>query len=224
MEPQLFTAPAPALADLPAGATIMVGGLQGAGVPNGLLRALAERGLGDLTLVCDTGDSSVLSLIAAGQVRKLVCPPLTEYAWQQIEGTGTELEIVGAGVLAERIRAAGAGIGAFLVEPHADEWLDAGEERQEIDGRQYLVETPLRADFALLRAYKADTLGNLIYQGTARNWNPNMATASTTVVVEVGEVVEPGEIDPEAVITPGIFVDRIVSSRLPTGYSKLSLL
>ena len=217
MEPQIFTTPGPALADLPAEAIVMVGGHQGAGVPTELLRALSDGSAGELTLVCDANDPGILSLLTGPRLRKLVCPPLSEEAWQRLENPGIEIETLPSGVLAERIRAAGAGIGAFLVASNSDPSIDDGKERQEVDGQQCVLETPLRADFALLRAHKADTLGNLTYQGTTRNWNPTMATAATTVVVEVDEVVDAGEMDPEAVITPGIFVDRIVINRPPAG-------
>ena len=204
-----------ALVDLPMGATVMIGGQNGLGVPNGLLEALENRGASELTLVCEADSPAVLGLVSSGFVRKLQCPPPTERAWRDLETTGVQVELLPAGTLAERIRAAGAGIGAVLSSPHADESLDTGKEFQQLDGQHYVVETPLRADFALLHAHKADALGNLIYQGAARNWNPIMATAATIVIVEVDEVVEPGELDPEAVITPGIFVDRIVCLDIP---------
>lgn len=194
----------------------MVGGLRGMGVPDGLLNALAERGTGGLTLVCEVDSPAVLGLVSSGRLRKLVCPPINEASWTGVKASGIEVEPQPAGVLAERIRAAGAGIGSFLM-PQPSQGPETGTVSQELDGRHYVVEAPLRADFALLRAYKADTLGNLIYQGAARNWNPTMAAAATVVIVEVDEVVEAGELDPEAVVTPGIFVDRIVCSQLPTG-------
>jgi 3-oxoadipate CoA-transferase alpha subunit len=215
MQPELSTDPESALVDLLAGATVMVAGQQGAGVPASLLGALLQSGVNGLTIICEANSPEVLKLIAAGQVAKLVCPPIDQQSWEQIQRAGIQIEPLPAGTLAERIRAAGAGIGSFLMETYGSESLHAGKERQELDGRQYVVETPLRADYALLRAHKADTLGNLIYQGSARNWNPNMATAAATVVVEVDEVVEPGELDQESVITPGIFIDRIICSQLP---------
>ena len=231
MQPELFTDPAAAIADLLPGATVMIGGQGGAGVPTQLLQALADHRR-HLTLICDANASEVLQLISQGQVDRLVCPPLSLPAWQLMASgmtpyirlvnvpdpggysypTGMEIEIHPAGVLTERIRAAGAGIGAFLTLPHPDPQMDVGKERQVVDGRQYVVEVPIRADFALLKARTADTLGNLVYQGTARNWNPGMATAAATVIVEVEQVVEPGDIDPETVVTPGIFVDRIVAA------------
>ena len=149
-------------------------------------------------------------MVKSGAVSRVVCPPLGEIGWTEAKDAGVEVEPLPSGLLAERIRAAGAGIGAFLAPSHVDEQVDTGEERQELDGQLYVVEAPLRADFALLRAHKADTLGNLVYGGSARNWNPIMATAATTVVVDVDEIVEAGDLDPEAVITPGIFVDRIM--------------
>ena len=213
MQPKLFTNPEAALADLPSGATVMVGGWNGAGVPVWLLRALAGRDAGGLTLVCEGDNPMVADLIGSGVVSRLVCPPLDEHSWERIRGAGVEVEPLAAGVLAERIRAAGAGIGGVVVGLIGEG--SVGAERQELDGQQYAVEWPLRADYALLRAHKADTLGNLLYQGNARNWNPTMATAADVVVVEVDEVVDAGELDAEAVITPGIFIDRIVCSQLP---------
>ena len=217
---KLFDTAALALADLSASATIMVGGHAGVGVPRGLLSALASRGVSGLTLItdaCDGQSAEALALITARQVQSLVCPPPIDRSWDEavlhhVQLGSLQLEPIPRGTLSERIRAAGAGIGAFLVYPHPDPAVNAGKERQQLDGREYVIETPLRADFALLRAHKADTLGNLIYQGTGRNWNPVMATAATTVVVEVDEVVEPGSLDPEAVITQGIYVDRIVEA------------
>lgn len=215
MQPQILNSPEAALADLPVGATVMVGGQNGLGLPEGLLEALGNRGASELTLVCEADSSAVLGLVFSGCVRKLQCPRPTEHVWRDLEATGVQVELLPSGTLAERIRAAGAGIGAVLLSPHAAESLDTGKDFQQLDGQHYVVETPLRADFALLRAHKADTLGNLIYQGAARNWNPIMATAATIVTVEVDEVVEPGELDPEVVITPGIFVDRIVWPQIP---------
>ena len=217
MQPEFFTHPAEALTDLPSGVTIIVGGQNGAGFPTGLLQALTQRNLGEFTLVCEADSPEVQVLYSAGQVRKLLCPPLNEESWAAIEAAGIEVEPLPAGLLAERIRSAGAGIGSLLITPNSGEAPDAGKDRQELDGQHYVVETPLWADFALLKAHKADTLGNLIYQGASRNWNTIMATAASVVVVEVDEVVEPGVLDPEAVITPGIFVDRIVCRKLMPG-------
>lgn len=215
MQPQILNSPEAALADLPVGATVMVGGQNGLGVPKGLLEALENHGASELNLVCDVDSPAVLDLVSSGCVRKIQCPRPSDHAWLDLKTTGVQVELLPSGTLAERIRAAGAGIGAVLLSPYADESLDTDKEFQKLDGQHYLVEAPLRADFALLRAHKADTLGNLIYQGAARNWNPIMATAATIVAVEVDEVVEPGELDPEAVITPGIFVDRIVCPQIP---------
>ncbi len=185
------------------------------------MRALTGSGSSQLTLVCEADIAGFLGLVSTGQVRMLVCPPIEQKVWGELQGKDIVIEPLEAGLLSERIRAAGAGIGSFLVHPLADQSLDTSQspdstgEHEELDGQKYLIDFPLKADFALLRAHKADTLGNLIYEGDARNWNPTMATAAAVVVVEVDEVVEPGDLDPESVITPGIFIDRIVCSRLP---------
>ena len=221
MQPQLFTDAVPAIADLSSGATVMVGGQNGVGVPTGLLRALTGSGTGQLTLICEADCTDLLGLVSTGQVRKLVCPPISQKAWKELQGKDIVIESLAAGLLSERIRAAGAGIGSFLLQPLPglsqgdNQSPGSAKERQVLDGQEYVVESPLRADFALLRAHKADTLGNLVYEGAARNWNPNMATAANVVVVEVDEVVEPGDLDPESVISPGIFIDRIVCGQLP---------
>ena len=215
---KLFSSADEALADISDGAAIMVGGWGAAGVPADLLRALSRRGLTGLTCIteaCHSRDASVLDLVADGQVRRLATPISPSSSWpKEIEDKrrqgSLELETIPAGILAERIRAGGAGIGGFLVEPQADSTLDAGKDRQVLEGREYVLETPLKADFALLYANMADTLGNLAYRGLDRNWNPVMATAANLVVVQVDQIVEPGGLDPELVITPGIYVDRIV--------------
>ena len=218
MQPsKLFPNADDALADLADGATIMVGGCGALGVPYTLLRALSRRKVGGLTCIGDTSLHDVPALVASGQVRKLVTTPASldaaaEAAMQARRQGTLEVETVPPGLLAERIRAGGAGVGAFLVTPQADPLLDAGKERQVLDGQEYVVETPLKADFALIRAHQGDLLGNLVYRGACRNWNPVMATAAAVVVVQVDEVVEPGELDPERVITPGIYVDRLVAT------------
>ena len=219
MHPELFGDSALALYDVCSSSTIMIGGMpgkhHGRGVPTSLLKALKDKGVSDLTLVGELGDAVVLDMITGGCVSKLVCPPLDEGSWTKVEASGIDVEPVPAGVLAERIRSAGAGIGSFLVATRGDGPVGTVEEYHELDGRKYLLHAPLKADLALLRAHRADTLGNLVYQGEARNWNPTMATAANIVVVEVDEIVDAGNIDPEVVITPGIFVDRIVCNQLP---------
>ncbi len=224
MQPsKLFPNADDALADLADGATIMVGGCGALGVPHTLLRALSRRNVGGLTCIgeaCQRSDTSlhdISALIARGQVSKLVSTPAfldagAEAARQARRQGILEVETVLPGLLAERIRAGGAGVGAFLVTPQADPLLDAGKERQVLDGQEYVVETSLKADFALIRAHQGDLLGNLVYRGACRNWNPVMATAAAVVVVQVDAVVEPGELDPERVITPGIYVDRLVAT------------
>ena len=220
---KVFPSAYDALADLSSGATIMVGGCAAAGVPQRLLRAVARRGANGITCIGeahhegDTGQYSLSALVAADQVQKLVTTPPPTSSWveavlQRMLQGSLEVEVTPSGILAERIRAGGAGVGGFLVQPQANPAIDVGKERQVLDGVEYVLETPLRADFALLWAHKADTLGNLVYRGAGRNWNPVMATAAAIVIVEVDEVVEPGDLDPELMITQGIFVDRIVAS------------
>ena len=210
-----------ALADLGDGATIMVGGSASAGVPQGLIQALVRRGTKRITCIgqaChhDRGEGyDIAALVAAGQVTSLVTTPPSGSRWneavlQRWRQGSLELQVIAPGVLAERIRAAGAGVGGFLVRPQEVPALDDGKERQLLEGEEYVVEPPLRADFALVRAHRADRLGNLVYLGEARNWNPLMSTAASIAIVEVDEVVEVGDLDAERVITPGIFIDRIV--------------
>ena len=210
-----------ALSDVASGAVVMIGGSGRLGVPHALVGALMRRGVGDITCISqacysDNNDSpDVASLVANGQVTTLVTAPLPGASMPEgiaLESVrrGIKIEMVEQGLLAERVRSAGAGVGAFLVKPRPDQTGDIGLERQMLDGAEYVLETALSADIALVRAYVADPLGNLIYKGSARNWNPVMATAATIVVVEVDQVVQIGDLDPELVITPGIYVDRIV--------------
>ncbi|MEO5852589.1 MAG: 3-oxoacid CoA-transferase subunit A [Nocardioides sp.] len=199
------------------GATVLVGGFGMAGMPVALVEALLRQGAADLTLVSNNagnGDTGLAALLAAGRVRKVVCSfPRQPDSWvfDDLYRAGQiELELVPQGNLAERMRAAGAGIGAFFCPTGVGTPLAEGKETRVIDGRAYVLEHPLRGDVALIGAHRADRAGNLVYRKTARNFGPVMATAATTVVAQVAEVVETGEIDPEVVITPGIYVDRVV--------------
>ncbi|MCA1307856.1 3-oxoacid CoA-transferase subunit A [Microbacterium esteraromaticum] len=212
------TDPAAAVAGITDGATVMIGGFGRAGQPVELIDALIAHGAGDLTIVnnnAGNGDTGLAALLAAGRVRRIVCSfPRQHDSWvfDGLYGAGRiELELVPQGNLAERIRAAGAGIGAFYSPTGAGTQLAEGRETREIDGRTYLLEYPIRADFALISALKADRWGNLVYRETARNFGPIMATAATTTIAQVDEVVPLGSLDPEAVVTPGIFVDRVVA-------------
>ena len=208
---------ASAVADIPDGATVMIGGFGRAGQPRELIDALIARGARDLTVVnnnAGNGDTGLAALLATGSVRKIICsfPRQTDsHVFDELYRAGRiELELVPQGNLAERIRAAGAGIGAFYTPTGFGTQLAEGRETRRIDGRDYVLEYPIRADVALLSAYRADRWGNLVYRETARNFGPIMATAATTTIVQVDEVVPLGSLDPEAVVTPGIYVDRVV--------------
>lgn len=210
---------AAAIAGLRDGHTVMVGGFGSAGLPSGLLEAVLEQGARDLVVISNNAGfdrEGVALLIAAGRVRKLICSyPLTEGATafrHAYRDKKIELELVSQGTLVERIRCAGAGLGGFLSPIGIGTMLAEGKPVHHFNGRDYLIEAPLRADFALLKAREADRYGNLTYHLTGRNFNPDMATAADVVVVEADTLLEPGQIAPESVVTPGIFVDRIVLS------------
>ncbi|MDY0910127.1 3-oxoacid CoA-transferase subunit A [Microbacterium sp. CFBP9034] len=209
---------AAAVAGIPDGATVMIGGFGRAGQPVELIDALIDSGATDLTIVnnnAGNGDTGLAALLAKKRVRRIVCSfPRQHDSWvfDGLYRAGEiELELVPQGNLAERIRAAGAGIGAFFSPTGVGTELADGKEERTIDGRGYVLEYPIRADFALISALRADRWGNLVYRETARNFGPIMATAATTTVVQVDEVVPLGSLDPEGVVTPGIFVDRVVA-------------
>lgn len=206
-----------AVADIPDGATVLIGGFGAAGQPVELIEALVESGTRDLTVVnnnAGNGDVGLAALIGAGRVRRVICSFPRQHDSHQFDAKyragEIELELVPQGNLAERIRAAGAGIGAFFTPTGYGTPLAEGKEVREIDGRHYVLELPIRADYALVKAHRADGVGNLTYRRTARNFGPIMAAAATTTIVQVHEVVPVGEIDPEVVVTPGIYVDRVV--------------
>ena len=199
------------------GSTVLVGGFGMAGMPVDLIEALIRQGATDLTVVSNNagnGDTGLAALLAKGRVRKMVCsfPRQTDsWVFDGLYREGrVELEVVPQGNLAERMRAAGAGIGAFFSPTGVGTPLAEGKETREIDGRTYVLEYPIKGDVALIGAHRADRAGNLVYRKTARNFGPVMATAATTVVAQVHEVTEIGGIDPEVVVTPGIYVDRVV--------------
>ncbi|GAW51526.1 3-oxoacid CoA-transferase subunit A [Nocardioides sp. PD653] len=209
---------AEAVADVADGATVLIGGFGMAGMPVQLIDALIEQGAGDLTVVSNNagnGDAGLAALLAKGRVRKVICSfPRQQDSWvfDGLYRAGkVELELVPQGNLAERMRAAGAGIGAFFCPTGVGTPLAEGKETREIDGRTYVLEYPIRGDVALVGAHRADRMGNVVYRKTARNFGPVMATAATTTIVQVAEVVETGELDPEAIVTPSIYVDRIVT-------------
>jgi 3-oxoadipate CoA-transferase alpha subunit len=209
--------PGAAVADVPDGATVMIGGFGTAGMPSQLIDALIEQGARDLTIVnnnAGNGDIGLAALLKKKRVRKIICsfPRQTDsYVFDALYHAGeVELELVPQGNLADRIRAAGAGIVAFFKPPAYGTPLAEGKETRVINGRGYVLEYPISADFALVKAEKGDRWGNLVYRKTARNFGPIMASAAKCTVVQVREIVELGAIDPEVVVTPGIFVQRVV--------------
>lgn len=200
------------------GSTVLVGGFGMAGMPVHLIDALIRQGATDLTVVSNNagnGDTGLAALLAKGRVRKVICSfPRQADSWvfDGLYRAGkVELEVVPQGNLAERMRAAGAGIGAFFSPTGVGTSLAEGKETRVIEGRTYVLELPIRGDVALVGAYRADRMGNLVYRKTARNFGPVVATAATTVVAQVSEVVEVGDLDPECVVTPSIYVDRVVA-------------
>jgi 3-oxoadipate CoA-transferase alpha subunit len=220
---KVFPSAQAALEDVTEGASVLVAGFAGSGIPEKLLRGLAATGVGGLTLICqgawpqESDRFGIADLVATGRVNKMISPlPFhPEYGgpvkdlWEAGE---LELEIVPQGVLAERLRAGGAGIGGMFLPNGVGTRFAEGKEVRQFDGKDHIFEVALKADFALLSAQTADTLSNLVYQGTGRNWNPTMAMAAAITVAEVDQVVEPGGLDPELVITQAIFIDRLVLS------------
>jgi len=205
-----------AVAGIEDGSTVLVGGFGLAGMPFDLIDGLIRQGARNLTVVSNNagnGEVGLAALLKAGRVRKVICsfPRQSDsYVFDALYRAGMlELEVVPQGNLAERIRAAGAGIGAFFSPTGVGTVLAEGKETRTIGGRDYVLEHPIRGDVALIGAHRADQLGNLTYRKTARNFGPVMATAAATTIVQVHEVVPTGSLDPEAVVTPSIFVDRV---------------
>jgi 3-oxoadipate CoA-transferase alpha subunit len=206
-----------ALRDVPDGATVMIGGFGTAGMPSELIDALIAQGATDLTIVnnnAGNGEVGLAALLKAKRVRKIICSfprQVDSHHFDALYRAGEiELELVPQGNLAERIRAAGAGIGAFYTPTGYATDLAKGKETRLIDGRGYVLEYPIHADFALIKAERADRWGNLVYRKTARNFGPIMASAAKCTVVQVREIVDLGALDPEAIVTPGIFIQRVV--------------
>jgi len=206
-----------AVADVHDGATVMIGGFGNAGMPAQLIDALIAQGARDLTIVnnnAGNGDTGLAALLAAKRVRKIICSfprQADSHHFDALYRAGEiELELTPQGNLAERIRAAGAGIGGFFTPTGYGTLLAEGKETRLIDGRHYVLESPIHADFALIKALKGDRWGNLVYRKTARNFGPIMAMAAKVAIAQVNEIVELGEIDPENIVTPGIFVQRVV--------------
>ena len=214
----VFADPDEAVADIPDGATVLIGGFGPAGQPIELIDALRRHGARELTVVnnnAGNGDTGLAALLATGNVRKIICsfPRQTDsWVFDGLYRAGKiELEVVPQGNLAERMRAAGAGIGAFFGPTGVGTPLAEGKEVREIDGRTYVLEYPIKGDVALIGAHISDRMGNLVYRKTARNFGPVMATAAKLVIAQVSEVVETGRLDPEAIVTPSIYVDRVVA-------------
>jgi 3-oxoadipate CoA-transferase, alpha subunit len=208
-----------AVADVTDGATLMVGGFGPPGQPTALISALLRSGVRDLVIInnnAGAGGAAISDLFAAERVRKVICSfpkAIGSTVFDDLYVAGKiELELVPQGTLAERIRAAGAGIGGFFTRTGVGTELAAGKEVRRIDGKDYVLETPLHADFALIRGYRGDRLGNLVYRKTGRNFGPVMATAARTVIAEVEHLVDIGDLDPETIVTPGIYVDRIIDA------------
>ena len=221
---------AEAVADIPDGATIMVGGFGFGGVPSNLLLALRDQGTRNLTIISDTmgyGSGAakldrvvipdVSVLVENGQVKRGIAPfllspsPSNPTIFEKLYLKGkVEAEVVPQGTMCERMRIAAAGLGGFYTRVGVGTVVEEGKEKRAFNGEEYLLEKPLRADYALVKAHKADRMGNLVYRGTSRNFNPLKAAAARTTIVEAEELLEVGGLDPEEIITPGVYVDRIV--------------
>lgn len=206
-----------AVADIHDGATVMIGGFGNAGMPSSLIDALIAQGARDLTIVnnnAGNGETGLAALLKAKRVRKIICSfprQADSHHFDALYRAGEiELELTPQGNLAERIRAAGAGIGGFFTPTGYGTLLAEGKETRVIDGRNYVLESPIHADFALIKALRGDRWGNLVYRKTARNFGPVMAMAAKTTIAQVSEIVALGELDPEVIVTPGIFVQRVV--------------
>lgn len=206
------------VADIPDGATIMFGGFGGAGFPNNLIQGLARQGARNLGVIsnnCGTGDGELGVLFKNRQISRVIAAfpgPGAKYFQEQYDTGEIELELVPQGILCERMRAFGAGIPAFFSPVGVGTEIGQGKEERVIRGKPYILEQALGADYAFIRAYRADPLGNLVYRKAARNFNPIMATAAKFTIVEVERVVAAGTLDPETIVTPSIFVDRIIQA------------
>lgn len=215
---KVFSTPQQALADVGDGSTVLISGFGTAGIPSILIDSLIEQGARDLTVVnnnAGNGDSGLAALLKTGRVRKIICSfprQVDSHVFDSLYRSGKiELELVPQGNLAERIRAGGAGIGAFYTPTAFGTELAKGKESRQIDGRNYILEHLIRGDVALVKALKGDRWGNLLYRMTARNFGPVMATAARCTIAQVDEVVPLGSLDPECIVTPGIFVKRVVA-------------
>ena len=213
---------AAAVAQIQDGATLMVGGFGLCGIPEDLIRALHAQGTRELTIISNNAgvdEHGLGILLKSRQIRKMISSYVgenREFERQFLQGE-LEVELVPQGTFSERIRAGGAGIGGFFTPTGYGTIVADGKETRELGGRHYVLEMPLLADFALVKAHKGDRAGNLVYRRTARNFNPMMATAARVTIAEVEQLVEPGALDPDAIVTPGIFVRHVVEA---TGYEK----
>jgi len=215
-----------AVAEIQDGASVMIGGFGTAGMPDQLIDALIARGVGDLTIInnnAGNGEAGVAALIREGRVKKIICSFPRQSDSHHFDAAyragKIELELVAQGNLAARIQAASAGLGAIFTPTGYGTLLAEGKETREINGVHHVLEYPIHADFALIKAHKGDRWGNLVYRKTARNFGPIMAMAARTTIAQVGEIVELGALDPEVVVTPGIFVQRVVQIASATNHA-----
>jgi 3-oxoacid CoA-transferase subunit A len=213
---------AEAVAQIPDGATLMVGGFGLCGIPEDLIRALHAQGTKDLTIISNNAgvdEHGLGVLLKSRQIRKMIASYVGENREfeRQFLQHELEVELVPQGTFSERIRAGGAGIGGFFTPTGYGTIVAEGKETREIGGRHYVLEMPLLADFAFVKAHRGDRVGNLVYRRTARNFNPVMATAARVTIAEVEHLLEPGELDPDAIVTPGIFVRHVLQA---SGYEK----
>lgn len=217
---KIFSSAESAVADIPDSAVVMIGGFGVSGLPLTLIKALAQKGAKNLTIIANSAggrlpDIDVSQLVFNKQIKKVIAsyPVYADRvsAFEEAYNRGEiELEMVPQGTFAERMRAAGVGIAAFYTPTGVGTVLAEGKEKRIINGKKHLLEFALHADYALIKAHKADKMGNLIYHGAARNFNPNMATAARITIAEVDEIVETGGLDPESIVTPAIYVSRII--------------
>lgn len=219
---KFYPSPEEAVADIHDGATVLIGGFGGAGAPTELIHALIDQGARDLTVVNNNAGNhevGLAALIKAGRVRKMICSfPKASHSWvfnEKYKNNEIELECVPQGTIAERLHAGAAGLGGFYTRTAYGTDLANGKEVREIDGVMYVFEKPLRGDFALVMAEKADRWGNLVYRKAQRNFGPVMCMAAKTTIVQVRNFVELGDLDPETIVTPGIFVQRVARVENP---------
>lgn len=219
---KFYSNPEEAIADIHDGATVLVGGFGGAGAPTELIHLLIDQGARDLTVVNNNAgnhDTGLAALIQANRVRKMICSfPKASHSWvfnEKYKNNEIELECVPQGTIAERLHAAAAGLGGFYTRTAYGTDLAKGKETRELDGQMYVFEKPLHGDFALVRAEKGDRWGNLVYKKAQRNFGPVMCMAAKQTIVQVQQFVELGDLDPESIVTPGIFVQRLVEITNP---------